>query len=135
MVSPLVQLLLRLALIQALLEGRREAEALEEAQRVAKFEADEVLSDSHDSSSCVVSYLLGCCLLRLGERARGLSALERAQTLHATGTGTALLGPLRWLSPMQQWGGRAADRLLLVHTTTEKRKAAAVEVRAWHGLG
>jgi hypothetical protein len=113
-------LLLRLALVQALLEGRREAEAMEEAKRLVKFEAAEVLPAAGDSC-CVVSLLLGCCLLRLGMRAHGLTALENARS------NTALPPELQWLCPLQVWGKEAAERLLLVHNTSEKCKAAAVE--------
>jgi hypothetical protein len=117
-----VQLLLRLAVIQALLENRREAEALEEAKRLVKFEADEVLSDSCDSCA-VVSHLLGCCLLRSGMRAHGLTALENAKIVD-------LPEQLHWLSPLQVWGAKEAEKLMHVHNTSEKCKAAAVELYA-----
>lgn len=124
-------MLLRLALVQALLEGRREAEALLEARCVLKFATDEVLCASRDSrdegsgSGCAaVSYLLGCCLLRQGDRARGLTALEQALVAAAPDR-----RGLQWLlSPLQAWGSRGAEQLLLVHNTSEKCKAAAVEV-------
>lgn len=113
---------MRLALVQTLLEGRREAEALQEAQCAAKFALDEVVG----GGCAAVSYLLGCCLLRLGERARGLTALEDA----VAQTPPPLEQDLQWLlGPLHVWGERAAQQLLLVHSTAEKCKAAAVEVR------
>lgn len=116
------QLLLRLGLVQALLENRREAEALEEAKCVVKFETHEMPSDSTDSFA-VVSYLLGCCLLRLGMRAHGLTALENAKIVE-------LPVELQWLAPLQRWGSQEAEKLLNVHNTSERCKTAAVELYA-----
>ena len=84
-----------------------------------KFEADTVLTDSSDSCA-VVSYLLGCCLLRLGMRAPGLTALENAKIV-------SMPYELQWLSPIQEWGAREAKKLLEVHQASEKCKTAAIE--------
>lgn len=110
---------MRLGLIQALLMNRREAEALEEAKSVVKFEMHEMPSDDVDSCA-IVSYLLGCCLLRLGMRAHGFSALENAKIV-------SLPLELQWLSPLQEWGASESEKLLHVHNTSERCKTAAVE--------
>jgi tetratricopeptide (TPR) repeat protein len=120
------ELLLRLALVQALLESRREAEALEEARFAAKFE--ELRMQSTDSTrSPAVSFLLGRCLLRLGNRADGISALERAETHFAD---SCIKTGCEWLSPLWLWGRGEAARYLSVHRIAERCNAAAVETYA-----
>lgn len=120
------ELLLRLALVQALLSCRREAEALEEAQRAAKF--DESCTSKESATPCpAVSFLLAKCLLRLGRRADGLKALEQAESACGVVAGDA---GRAWITPLWVWGKEEAAKLLLSSRTAEKCRVAAVDIYA-----
>jgi len=132
------ELLLRLALVEALLESRREAEALEEARYAARF-YEEIAS----TTACpAVTLLLGRCLLRLGMRAEGLSTLEDTERLAAvsstttstttctTTTAGVVAAVADWLHPIWAWGNREAEQLLRVHRAAEQCREAAVETYA-----
>ena len=128
------ELLLRLTLVQALLEDRREAEALQEIKIAAKFEEAEVFGTG---GSCpAVSLLLGLTLLRLGMRADGLTALEVAESLASASAAAAsasasssveLTPAADCLRPLWDWGGSEAQRLLVVHRAAERCRTSAVE--------
>jgi hypothetical protein len=65
------ELLLRLGLIQCLLEGRRENEALEEARACVSEES---------TRNCPAAlFLFARCQLRLGLHAEGLTSLEQIE--------------------------------------------------------
>ncbi len=118
------ELLLRCALIQALLDDRREAEALEVARYAAKFEATSRMS--FGNSMCPgVSLLLGRCLLRLGHRADGLAALEMAEADPQAETCTP-----SWLYPVYLWGRAEAKRLMVSFRAAERCRQAAVDAYA-----
>lgn len=82
-----------MGLVQSLLDGRREAEALEEARLLMSEDPDKFninacfryaakfheITVSVEERSPAVSFLLGRCLLRLGHRAEGITALEVAE--------------------------------------------------------
>lgn len=76
------ELLLRLALVGALLEGRRETDALAEAKLLIDFDDTKVGSRKGMWHRPAVLLLLGRCLLRQGLRTEGLEALERAENLY-----------------------------------------------------
>lgn len=129
------ELLLRIALVQALLEGRREAEALEQIRYAAKFYAEMQMSKLIGDCPAV-SLLLGVCLLRLGMRADGLSTLEsvkqQQQKLQEEGAEGELLArsTADWLWPLWLWGAKEAQLLLRVHHAAEQCREAAVETYA-----
>lgn len=120
------ELLLRLALVQALMENRCEAEALEEARRAASFyESRCAPAGAGPSSHPAVSLLLGRCLLRQGLRADGLTELEKAEScasLHNTPGGAEPL-----LRPLWEFGKSEATRLLVAHRAAERCRVAGVE--------
>jgi tetratricopeptide (TPR) repeat protein/cell division protein FtsN len=117
------ELLLRLAMVQALLESRCEAEALEEARRAASFfESRCAAAGAGSSSHPAVSLLLGRCLLRQGLRADGLTELEKTESCAAVGDATKVL-----LRPLWEFGKVESARLLLAHRAAERCRTAAVE--------
>ena len=117
------ELLLRLALIQALLESRCEAEALEEARRACSFyEARYAAAGAGGGSHPAVSLLLGRCLLRQGLRADGITELEKAEICSLPAVGNKEL-----LRPLWEYGKAESARLLVAHRAAERCRTAAVE--------
>jgi tetratricopeptide (TPR) repeat protein len=128
------ELLLRLALVQTLLEDRREAEALQEARSAAKFELSEHIGLPGDKNSPAVNLLLSRCMLRLGHRADGVTVLEAAERSGAAGDACAACCPVAWLAPLWAWGAQEAARLLLAHRAAERCRMAAVDAYARGGF-
>lgn len=122
------ELLLRLGVVQALMENRRETEALHEARMAHKFDK-EVLNSGGSHCCPAVLLLLGRCLLRLGQRAEGIGLLEQAETGMPIVEGVNVCKPV-WLQPLWEWGRAEAAQLLLAHRTAEKCRSAAVEAYA-----
>lgn len=88
----------------------------------AKFH--ELIIADNEEFSPAVSFLLGRCLLRLGMRADGLSALERAERKSPD---AELLCRPDWFRPVSLWGRSQAERLLVAHRAAEKCSGAAVD--------
>lgn len=128
------ELLLRLTLVMALLDGRREAEALEQAGICHKFYAHEMQKGYGNQACPAVSLMLAKCQLRLGKRAEGLASLEEAEAascdLSPTSTTTTTGNIPVWLHGVWKWGHTEASRMLLAHRAAEKCRAAAVETYA-----
>ena len=117
------ELLLRLGLVQALLEGRRESEAIAEAKFALGFYAVKYGEEAAGSCS-PLAVLLGRCQLRLGLRAEGLTSVERASS-----AGRVSIRP-SWLNPVALWAQQEASRLLIAHNAAERCKQAATDAYA-----
>jgi hypothetical protein len=114
------RLLLTLALAQALLEDRRENEALSEARVTVKLHGDD------PSYECPAAFLvLAQCLLRLGKRAEGLAALDGAVV--GNWERSKQRGWSTWLRPLWLWGQSEASRLLVAHKAAENARLSAVD--------
>jgi tetratricopeptide (TPR) repeat protein len=119
------ELLLRLALVQVLLEGRREAEALEEAKKALAFQEAVIKDSNKHSTAAAVNFLLSRCLLRAGERADGLSTLEKIERSPPSTSESP-----EWIHALWQWGHKETQRFLLAHRSSEKYRVAALDAYA-----
>ena len=117
--------LLRLCTVQALLECRREAEALEESQRAVKFAETELLVNEVVPGGCCSQLLLGICLLRRGRRAEGFSALEKA--LRDSPPAGQCDQEVHWLAGLGHWTRIKAQRMLHINQIVEQLRSAAVD--------
>lgn len=113
-------LLLRLALVQILLDCRREQEALDEALRAQAFFS----SFSCGKRSPCIEFLIARCQLRRGLRTEAVLNLEEAASVSEVSADDANIG---WLRPIWKWGYIEAARFLEVHRSVERCRAAAVE--------
>lgn len=125
------EVILRLALVQALLEGRHEADALAEARRAVQLDESKLSGCNWHRPAMLL--LLGQCLLRQGMRAEGLETLERAEKVKASpssprsGDVGAAAGLLDWLRPLWEWGCDGVAQMLTAHRAAEKCRVAAVD--------
>lgn len=128
--------LLRMCVVNALLETRREVEGLEEAKINHKF----VTTLKYDPSSnggdgscvewknaCVqcTNYQLGVCLLRRGVRAEGISVIEKASSSSTTTTGC-----VDWLGCLGKWAMLKAQKMVSINKSIEQIKVAALDAYA-----
>lgn len=114
------ELLIRLGLIIALLDGRRESEAFSEAKDALYSQEVRKVTEKHVSPA--IYFLLGRCMMRLGQRAEGLTQLELAEAA-AVDTGKNV----QWLKPLYEWGRREAALMLRAHKGSERCRSVAVD--------
>ena len=116
-------LLLRLALVQALLDVRREQEALDEAIRTQAFVCS--LTNIPNKKCPACEFLLARCQLRRGQRNPGIMSLKEAV---GTSSSSSAADSLGWLESLWSWGQTEANRFLEVHVAVERCRGTAVEI-------
>jgi tetratricopeptide (TPR) repeat protein len=134
---------LRMCVVQALLETRREAEALDEARVGSKMALSLAPTDTAgdgsgdgsgvfgvNKSACVrcSQLLLGVCLLRRGIRAEGISVIEKAASMDST-AGGATAGT-SWLEGLRRWALTKAQHVASVNRSVESIRQAALDAYA-----
>jgi tetratricopeptide (TPR) repeat protein len=144
---------LRMCVVQALLQTRREAEALDEARVGSKMAfslapPDTAGDGSGDGSgvfgvgksACVrcSQLLLGVCLLRRGIRAEGISVIEKAAYSSSSSSSSSSMDPTAggatagtsWLEGLRRWALTKAQHVASVNRSVESIRQAALDAYA-----